>query len=197
MVTFLLIVLVCLDFSLVGAILMLRKRQVTQISMIEDLTEERKMLSELRCTIQDELEIASSKNKETLNKVNHLAAEAEQEIKTGSDTLSKEMEKILAQLSSRFEEPLKELTKKQAALEMMTKRIEEQKMLLHKLVMRGEKICQILDKKAPYTEVLSEMEDKKYSDARHLIAKGISPQKVAHELGLTESEVRLVAGLAI
>lgn len=197
MVTFLLVVLALLDFALISAILMLRKRQVTQISMIEDLTEERKMLSELRCTIQDELEIASSKNKENLNKVTHLAAEAEQEIKAGSDTLSKEMEKILLQLSSRFEEPLKELTKKQAAIEMLAKRIEEQKVILHKLVTRGEKVCQILDKKAPYQDVLSEIEDKKYSDARHLIAKGISPQKVAHELGLTESEVRLVAGLAL
>ncbi len=197
MVTFLLAALVLLDIGLLMAILALRKRQIVQIGMIEDLTEERRILTDLRNSIQDELEVAGIKTRETLEKVTHIATEAEQEVKMGSETLAKEMEKVVSQLSERFDGPLMDLSKKQTAIEMLIKRIEQEKVLLHKLVTRGEKICKFFDKRVPYEEVLQEIEDKKYTDARHLLTKGMSPETVAHELGLSESEVRLVAGLAV
>ena len=124
-----------------------------------------------------------------------LATEAEQEVKTGGLTLAHEMEQVAAQLSGQFEEPLRELGKRQTYLEALLRRIDSEKLSLQKLLARGEKICRFFDNRVPYEEVLAELEDKKYADARSLLARGKAPAQIASELGMSETEVRLVAGL--
>src|SRR6185312_15907497 len=106
-----------------------------------ELTEERRLLTELRGSVQEELEAAQVKARETLEKAMHLAAEAEQEVKTGSAQVATEMESVAAQLTARFEGPLKELAKKQAYVESLLRRVDSEKAALQKLVQRGEKIC--------------------------------------------------------
>ena len=79
-------------------------------------------------------------------------------------------------------------------MDSILRRVEEEKATLQRLVARSEKLCQFFDERIPYEEVLAEIEDKKYADARALLARGKSARAVAQELGLSESEVRLVAG---
>jgi hypothetical protein len=196
MTTFLLAVLMLGDLGLLVAVFLLSRRQEAQLELVEELTEERRLLTELRGSVQEELEAAQVKARETLEKAMHLAAEAEQEVKTGSAQVATEMESVAAQLTARFEGPLKELTKKQAYVESLLRRVDSEKAALQKLVQRGEKICRFFDERIPYEEVLAEIEDKKYSDARSLLARGRTPASVATELGMSETEVRLVAGLA-
>jgi hypothetical protein len=76
------------------------------------------------------------------------------------------------------------------------RRIEKEKQILLKSVSRGEKIARFFDKRLPYEEVLEDIEDKKYIDARHLLSQGIAPKQVAQELGMPESEINLMIGLA-
>lgn len=197
MVIALLAILAIIDIGLMAAVVFLGKRQIAHVSMIEDLTEERRMIGDLRAAIHEEMQIAAEKNRKLQDRVSHIAAEAEQEVKVGREALSKEMDTIVNQLSARFEEPLKEINKKQAALEALMKKADQEKVVLQSMISRGEKICRFFDKRIPYEEVLQEIEDKKYADARHLISQGIEPRKVAQELGLTESEVKLVAGFSI
>ena len=111
-------------------------------------------------------------------------------------TIASEMGAVATQLTERFEAPLKELSKRKAGLEALLKKVEREKTVLQTVVARGEKICRFFDERIPYEEVLHEIEDKKYSDARKMLAKGNSPAAIAVELGMSESEVRLVAGLA-
>jgi len=91
---------------------------------------------------------------------------------------------------------MRELTRKQQYVESLLKKVEAEQIILQKVVLRVEKIAQLFDKKMPYEEVLSELEDKKYTDARYLRSKGMNPTQVARDLGMSESEVRLVAGLS-
>jgi hypothetical protein len=106
------------------------------------------------------------------------------------------MEAVVQELTSRFEAPVKEITRKQASLEALLRKVDQEKTLLQRLLQRGEKLARFFDERVPYEEVLEEIEDKKYADARALLARGKSPVTVAQELGMSESEVRLVAGLA-
>jgi len=195
MTTLLLATLILLDVGLLAAVVLLSRRQDAQVELVSELTEERRVLTELRATVQEELESAQGKARETLAKVAKLAAEAEQEVKTGGTTIAQEMESVVTELSSKFEAPLKELAKRQAYVETLLKRVDEQKLLLQRLVARGEKICKFFDERVPYEEVLHEIEDKKYADARTMLAKGQTPTAVARELGMSETEVRLVAGI--
>lgn len=196
MTTVLLVALVLLDMALLAVVFFLNRRQETHIELVEELTEERRLLTELRTSVQEELEAAHGKARETLEKATRLAAEAEQEVKSGGHTIAQEMNAVADQMTARFEEPLKDLARKQTYLESLLRRVDQEKTVLAKLISRGEKICKFFDERVPYQEVLEEIEDKKYADARSMLAKGKAPHAVAVELGMSESEVRLVAGLA-
>jgi len=196
MTTILLIALILLDVGLLGGVIFLSRRQEAHLELVEELTEERRLITELRASVQEELEAAQSTARATLEQARRLATEAEQEVKSGGHTIAQEMEAVVDGLTVRFEEPLKELSRKQAYLESLLRRVDQEKSVLTKLIARGEKICRFFDDRVPYEEVLEEIEDKKYADARSLLARGKTPAVVAGELGMSESEVRLVAGLA-
>ncbi len=77
----------------------------------------------------------------------------------------------------------------------LLKKVEGEKILLRKALARAEMMCKALDEKAPFQEVMGEIVEKKYTDARSLLAQGISIPKVALEVNLSEPEVRLLAGI--
>lgn len=196
MTSLFLVTLIVLDLVLFGAVIWLSRRQDAQVELALELTEERRLLTELRHSIQEELEAAQSKARETLDKATRLAAEAELEVKSGGAAIAHEMDAVVTQLTSRFESPLRDLAKRKVGLESLLQQAEREKEILQKLLARGEKICRFFDERVPYEDVLHEIEDKKYADARKLLARGHAPHRVANELGMSESEVRLVAGLA-
>ncbi len=195
MTTFLLVALILLDAGLLAAVFFLNRRQEAQVELVAELSEERRMIAELRASVQEELEAAQGKARGMLDKVTKMATEAEMEVKSGGATIAHEMEQIASTLTARFELPLKELSVKQRQVEALLKRLDHEKSLMKNLVARGEKICKFFDERVPYEEVLHEIADKKYSDARALLAKGQSPTQVAHELAMNETEVRILAGL--
>jgi hypothetical protein len=195
--TFLLTALILLDVGLLAAVIFLNRRQEAQVELVAELTEERRLLAELRTSVQEELEAAQSRSREMLDKVTMMATEAEMEVKSGGETLARELESVADQLTTRFETPLKDLARKQSHVESLLKRVESEKTLLQKLVQRGEKLAKFFDERIPYEDVLSEIADKKYVDARSLLARGVTPAQIAHELGMSESEVRVLAGLSL
>jgi hypothetical protein len=196
MTTFLLIALILLDVGLLAAVFLLNRKQDAHMEMMEELTEERRLLGELRTNVHEELEAAQFKARETLEKAMRLATEAELEVKSGGKTIASEMESVVSDLADKFEKPLKEIATRQAYLETLLRKVDDEKAIMQKLIARGEKICRFFDSRVSFEEVMEEIEDKKYSDARSMLARGKSPTSVAKELGLSESEVRLVAGLS-
>ena len=196
MLTVFLVLLVIVDLLLLGAIIYINRRQVGQFDFIQSLNEERRLLEEMKRSVQEELDITGKKSRDAIDRVTKLAMEAEQEVKNGRESLSAELESLIHNLAEKLDQPLRELTLKQAAVEGMMHRLEKQREQLQKVVTRGERICRFFDKNTPYEEVLEEIEDKKYADARSLLAQGVPSTRVAAELGMSEAEVRLVAQLA-
>ena len=88
MTSLFLVTLIVLDLVLFGAVIWLSRRQDAQVELALELTEERRLLTELRHSIQEELEAAQSKARETLDKATRLAAEAELEVKSGGAAIS-------------------------------------------------------------------------------------------------------------
>jgi len=195
MTTALIVILMCLDVVLFAAIFYLGRKKIDNRHLIVELTEERRYLTELRNSIQEDLENARSHSQELLKRMTHIAAEAEQEVKGGGDTLAKEMDEVAKRLANQFEEPLKELSRRQSSFEGLLRRSDQEKSLLLKALDRAEKLSRFFDQKIPYEDVLQEIQDKKYNDARQLLAQGVQPDKVAKELGLNLGEVHLLVGL--
>jgi hypothetical protein len=191
----LLVTLLLLDLALLAAVVFLNRRQEVQKELILELTEERRILTELRDSVRDELELGRRNASQILEKVTHVAAEAEMEVKSGGATIAEQMEGVVKALTSKFDQPLKDLHEKQVYIEGLISRLASEKSAMAHLVKRGEYLTKFFNKNVPLDELIEDMEDKKYTDARRMIAIGHSPTKVASDLGLTVSEVKMVAGL--
>ena len=117
------------------------------------------------------------------------------EMKNGSEAISGEVGRVLDQVAERIQEPMKNITKKQAALESLLKKVERERLILKKALGRGEVLARFFNQNLPYEEVLREISDKKYLDARQLLSMGMSSNEVAKELDLPESEVALLVSI--
>jgi hypothetical protein len=197
MTTILLIILFALDFVLLALVLSARRRPLRDdVDMSREMAEERKYLNELRASIQEDLGSAQRKSRDILDRVTKVAAEAEQEVKGGGSAIRAELDATIAQIATRLEEPLARLAERQAGVEKLLQRLDRQKSLVQKLVDRGEQICRFFDQRVSYEEILDDLEDKKYADARQLLVQGHKPEQVAKDLGISLSEVRLIANVS-
>ena len=193
MITFLLAVLVLMDIALIGAVVILvRRREIGNNDLVREIAEERRLLSEQQEQVKEELEGARIKSRELLGRLTQLATEAEQEVSSGRTVLASEIEKLVGKLALHFEEPLKEMAHRQSAMESLLRELDHKKALLQKMIGRGEKLTRFFDEKVPYDEVMQDLQDRKYTDARSLLARGMKPEAVALELGIPEREVRLI-----
>jgi hypothetical protein len=186
-------VLVAMDVVLLAVVwVMARRRDGTQSGIIEELAEERRLLAEQQRAVQDDLEMMQEKARSITDRITQLAVEVEQEVRSGRDSLSAELDKIAATVATRFDGPLREMGQRQAGIENLFKMMDAKKEVLQRLIGRGEQIGRIFDKSVPYEQVMHDIQERKYSDARALMARGFSLKKIAQELSLTESETRLV-----
>jgi hypothetical protein len=188
--------LIAVDCALIALVLVaLRRRKPDQssITLLREVDHEHRLLKELRDSVRDELQQKHAEMKILYEKVSMMATETEMELRSGGQSLSHELEAVLTEARSRLEEDLEQVDKRRTHLSALLKKAKEERQLLQKALQRGERLAQFFDGRVPYQEVLDDIEDKKYVDARQLLAKGLAPLQVAKELGLAESEVQLIA----
>lgn len=189
-------VLIFVDIILLLAVIRLSRQAPTDGNTLREVSEEREMLNELRRSVSEELSSARRESQMRLDAMNQIAAEVDRDLKASSTTIAGQIEEIANEITTKLNEPVKKLAKKQLSLEALSHKVEVQKDLLHKAIGRAEKVCKFFDRNAKYEEIIAEIEDKKYADALQLIAKGISPEKVASEIGISTSEAKLLAGVS-
>lgn len=192
----LLSLLIGVDAVLIVLVLVALRRRKTEepsIGLLREVDHEHRLLKELRDSVRDELRQKHAEMKLLYEKVSTMATETEMELRSGGQSLSHELEAVLSEARVSLEADLAEVDKRRTNLSALLKRAKEERQLLQKALQRGERLAQFFDGRVPYQEVLEEIEDKKYVDARQLLAKGLAPLQVAKELGLAESEVQLIA----
>ena len=91
---------------------------------------------------------------------------------------------------------LRELSKKQASTSTLLRKVDYERERILKVVKRGEKIVKFFDEKTPYSDVLKEMETKKYDDCRSLLSQGMNSDQIATELGISKSEIEIISSLS-
>ena len=195
MMTAILILLTVADVALVFAFIRLSRRQEAHRQLMMEMTEERALLNDLRASIRSDLSIAQSQVRAMKDQVQVLATEAELEVKNGVDAISKEVENIISQLGSKLEQPLNEIATKQHYVERLLQRIQGERKAFTRVTERANELARFFQEGVQFDEVLKDLEDKKFSDIRAMVTQGVAPQKVAQELGVSEQEVRLIAGL--
>ncbi|MCX6117317.1 MAG: hypothetical protein NT027_07235 [Proteobacteria bacterium] len=195
MISALLISLVIADIGLALAFIKLSRRQSQHQAIMREMTEERSLLHELRKSVKEDLAIAQSQVRAMKEQVQILATEAEQEVKSGVTQISAEVDGIVTELGSRFEAPMAELTQKQHYLENLTLRIRNERKSFARVVEKAEYLAKFFQEGVRFDDVMKDLEDKKFSDIRALVTQGVNHTKIARELGVSEQEVKLIAGL--
>lgn len=187
--------LIVVDFALLGVVFYLFKRVNLPPASIFDLTGEREMLNQMRQSIIGEMQISVSKCETVQKKVSLLAMEIEQEVKQGHDRLAKDLKSLSESMMTNFNSPLEELAQKASHLEAIIAKSEKQRNVLGKVLTRAENICDFFNDKVPYQEILKDIEEKKYSDARRLMGMGVPAEKIANDLNLSLGQVRMIQNI--
>ncbi len=194
----LLALLIGVDAVLIGLVLLaLKKRQETPatLEMLRELDHEHRLIKEMRDAVREDLQQKHAEMKLLYEKVAMIATETDMELKSGVQSLQSEIEALLGEARHRLEESIQQIDKRRTGFSSLLKKAGEERQLLQKALTRGEKLTKFFDSSVPYQDVLEELEDKKYVDARHMLSRGIAPAQVARELGLAESEVQLIASM--
>lgn len=195
MTSLLLIILIAVDFILIGAVLIAfkKKQQSDPIEVLKAIHEEQKLLKEMRDSVRHEIEASHADMKLLYQKVSTIATETEHSLHSSSLHLQQELQEALHKMKEDLQEPFRLAQKHRTALSTVMQKCKEARVILQKSTARAEQLALFFQKNVPYEQVLEEIEDKKYRDARFLLAKGLSPKEVSSELSLSESEIQLIA----
>lgn len=190
--TALIVALIVADVALLLVILHLNKRQKNHEATISDLTDERFLLKDMHDRMRSEILAAETRQKDLFNRFSHLAAEAEQEVSKVNVGMQNTVEDISRQIAVRFDSPLKELAQRQGALDLQYKKIKSERESIERAVSRAEELTRFFGKKDSYQDALSDIQDKKYEDAKVLLSSGNTVDAVSKRLGMARSEVEQV-----
>jgi len=194
MISIMLAVLAIADLVLIVAFFRLQRRQFANQSIIRELMEERSLLANLRDNVRNELGAAQSQARTIRDQVQVLATEAEQEVKRGIQQITEETQTIINGIADKLEKPFLELTNKQHFLVKLAKDAETQRELLSRVVTRAEYAAKLLQSAEKWEDIVEELESRRFKDIRAMLAKGLTAEKIASELGVSENEVRLITG---
>lgn len=190
----LLFVLVVADVFLIAAFFRLQKQQSAHHEIVRELTEERTMLLELRAEIRAELSDAQIQVRSMKEQMQVLATEAEQEIRHGLVGISSEVDKVVASVSHKLDGPMKALDEKQRYIAQLAKDAKQERDILARLVARSENVARLLQAGGSWEDVVDDIQARRYADIRAMLARGLSADSIASELGVSEQEVRIVSG---
>ena len=190
--TVLVFVLLALDFGLIVGVVYYLKHNNNHAEVLEALTEERMTLKRVRSEIRDEMDQAKSYIDKAIVNYKRLAAEVEEETKTGKSQIQENLKEVMNEFTQSLEGPLKELSRKQNSLEGVLRLAGREKDQLLNAVRKGQILSKFFNQEIPYEQLLKDIELKKYDDARRLIGQGYSADQVAKELGIRTSEIEMI-----
>lgn len=195
MTTGLLIGILALDLILIGFLYLFTRRSEGRSETVGELAEERRILDEMRTSVKDQCLTAMKDVRSLTERVNVLVTEVEVEHEEIKKLLADGSSSVIKEIEGRLEEPLAFISDKCRLVEKAVQKVGTEKESLLRALKKAETITRFFDNKISYQDLIEEIEDKKYSDARHLLSKGLDPEAIASQLNLPVSEVKLLTSM--
>ena len=191
----LLFAVILFDLVLLFLFMKLKTDNESSSEVLREVLEEKRQITDMVAAYSDELKALSREAKDTYDRINMIAAESALELENAGSIISSQVEKVLEDLSGEISSNFEKISSNKSSLEEYNLSMSKTKKSLSRLVNRAEKLIKFFNDSVPYEQVLEEIEDKKYMDARHLLADGYSPEEVSSELNLSVSEVKLLVSM--
>lgn len=193
MIAALIVFLIAMDLVLLLYVLRLGRQRINPIDVLKEIHEEKRLAKELHASFREEAMQIKAQTQDLHQRMSRLATEAEMEIQSSGKVLSAELDRLMVELTQKVDGSAQDVSRHRTALSHLIQKSQQERQLISKSVAKAEKLVKFFKSKVPVDEVLEEIEDKKYVDARHLLTKGLSVDEVAIEVGLPISEVKLLA----
>jgi hypothetical protein len=196
MQTILLVFLVVVDFGLLACVYILSKKKSEAPHVLKEMAAERKIIEELRTSLKDQSAASQKILTELTEKATVLVTEAEIEYKNIKELLGESTGSLVEEIEEKLNNPIEFITKKCDTVQRSVDTLKKEKDGLLRAIKKAETLTKFFNQKIPYEDLLEEIEDKKYTDARHMLSKGIDPETVASQLNMPETEVALLVSLS-
>ena len=89
---------------------------------------------------------------------------------------------------------MRALNEKQHFIAQLSKDAQKERELLARVVARAENAAKLLNAGDSWEDIVDQLEVRRYADIRALLARGVQPERIASDLGVSAQEVRLVSG---
>lgn len=192
MMLYLLCALILIDTVVLLVVLARFRTKGIKEELLFELHEERSVMEDLLTNMKAIADRSAQESKERIARVEQLVCEAEQETKTVGDNMAKGLESAMKDLDSMIADPIKQLESQKGSVQILLRKLDQEKRIVESLVSRTEKLALLLNAELSYDEMFERIKSQKFEDARQFLAQGLSPAKVAKDLGLSLKELRLI-----
>ncbi|WGL58693.1 hypothetical protein QEJ31_09130 [Pigmentibacter sp. JX0631] len=157
------------------------------------LDAERAKLIEIQAVLTEEVNQAKKLAGETLNKLMLIGSEAHAEW----EEVTKKINSVLIEVDRHSEQLLEEnisnLNMKTMALEKTIRDADILNQTLLVSIKKAQKILKLFDSSVPTEDILKELQNEKYLEAKKLLQQGTEASEIVKKLGMSLSEVLLIS----
>lgn len=193
LITILIAALIIFDAVLLVMYMKKDKKSTDALAVLKEVHREKTELTRLKDQLKAELAEQKDQHRQQMTKITAIAAEMDMDVQTFKDTIGQDLDQMLSNFTGKCEEQQSKARKHNFALEAMIKSCDEQHKLLLRSIKRAERLTKFFAKDLPYEDIIADLTTKKYQDARAMMTSGVPAQQVARELGLTDSELQVMA----
>lgn len=191
--TILIAALIIFDAILLYLYLRKERNSTDALQVLKEVHRERTELIALKDQLRSELAAQKEQHSQQMTKITAIAAEMDMDVQTFKDTISKDLDQMLGNFTDTCKEQQNKARKHSLALEAMINNCDSQHKLLLRSIKRAERLAKFFTKDMPYEDIIADLTTKKYQDARAMITSGVPAHQVAKELGLSDSELQVMA----
>lgn len=159
------------------------------------LDTERNELEKLQQSVTRDLGTAKQLATETLNKLSRIGADAHAEWNEMTQKIDSVLTEIEKQTEALMQEHSALASRHRLALEKVCKESLEVNTTLQETLRNSKKVLKFFDKNVPADQIVKELQTEKYSEARRLLEQGMDASVVSRRLGMSQSEVILLANM--
>lgn len=161
----------------------------------EVIDSERKELQSLQQKVSSELQRAQILAGDTLEKLTLLGSQVNAEWNEMSLKTKETTAEVVEHVKQLIDSQLSQLTESRLSVEKTLSTAQHRSQQLGDVLKKCQGLLKFFDKSVPADEIVKQLQSDKYSEARQMLLNGQSASLVSKKLGISLSEVSLLASM--
>lgn len=186
------IILIVFDVALSFLVWKQHSKPPVSDQLLADIHIERQEIMKIRQEIMDEISSTKNQLNQQFEKIKQFSSELDADVQDAPQNLKKILQESQKSFLIECDKPLQKLTQKQLEIEGTIRKIQKERKKIQSSIEHGEVIIQSLHNNRSWDDVINDIQNKKYDNARSLLAQGMPQSDVMMDLGLSHTEIQLL-----